>query len=103
MSNDKASILTLVRSMLHIRRQHASLSQGEWRLLSREKDILAYERRNGETRIIVVLNFAANPRVWSITTSTKARVAISTEATKACSSNRYDNAFTCDEWRPHPR
>jgi alpha-glucosidase len=78
MSNDKMSILYLVRSLLHFRRQHASLSQGKWRLLSRESDVLAYERRNGEHRIIVVLNFAANPRAWSTPASTKARVAIST-------------------------
>jgi alpha-glucosidase len=78
MSNDKTSILSLVRSLLHYRREHASLSQGEWRLLSPKSDVLAYERSNGENRIIVVLNFTANPRAWSTTTSTKARVAIST-------------------------
>jgi alpha-glucosidase len=78
MSNDKASILTLVRSLIHYRRQHTSLLQGEWRLLSLKSDVLAYERRNGENRLIVVLNFTANPRAWSTTTSTKVRVAIST-------------------------
>jgi alpha-glucosidase len=78
MSNDKASILTLVRSLIHYRRQHTSLLQGEWRLLSRKDDVLAYERRNGENRLIVVLNFTANPRAWSTPASTKVRVAIST-------------------------
>ncbi len=78
MSNDKTSILTLVRSLLHYRRKHASLSQGKWRLLSRESDVLAYERRSGKNRTIVVLNFAGYPRAWSPPANTKARVAIST-------------------------
>ncbi len=78
MSKDKTSILCLIRSLLHYRRDHAPLSQGGWRLLSREGDILAYERRNGDVRIVVVLNFTADPRAWSAPLSTKARVAIST-------------------------
>ena len=78
MTHDKTSILFLVRSLLHYRREHESLSQGEWRLLSRESDALAYERRNGDNRIFVVLNFTADPRVWSAPASTTASVAIST-------------------------
>jgi hypothetical protein len=60
------------------RLQRESLSQGEWRLLSRESDVLAYERRNRDSRIFVVLNFTADPQVWSAPASTKASVAIST-------------------------
>jgi alpha-glucosidase len=78
MSKDKTSILCLIRSLLHYRRDHAPLSQGGWRLLSREGDILAYERRNGDDRIVVVLNFTADPQAWSAPLSTKARIAIST-------------------------
>jgi alpha-glucosidase len=78
MTHDKTSILSLVRSLLHYRREHASLSRGEWRLLSRESNVLAYERRNGDNRIFVVLNFTADPQVWSAPASTKATVAIST-------------------------
>jgi alpha-glucosidase len=78
MSNDKTSILFLVQSLLHYRRQHAALSQGEWGLLSRESGILGYERRNGDSRIYVILNFTADPQVWSVPTSTKAKIAIST-------------------------
>jgi alpha-glucosidase len=78
MGHDKTSILFLVRSLLHYRREHESLSQGEWRLLSWEGNVLAYERRNGDNRIFVVLNFTADPQVWSALGSTKASVAIST-------------------------
>ena len=78
MSNDKTSILFLVRSLLHYRREHAALSQGTWRLLSRKSDILAYERCDGDNRIFVVLNFTADPQAWSGPPSNKARIAIST-------------------------
>ncbi|MGA9487268.1 MAG: alpha-amylase family glycosyl hydrolase, partial [Methylocella sp.] len=78
MSKDKTSILCLIRSLLHYRRDHAPLSQGGWHLLSREGDILAYERRNGDDRIVVVLNFTADPQAWFAPLSTKARIAIST-------------------------
>ena len=78
MSKDKTSILCLIRSLLHYRRGHAPLSQGGWHLLSRESDILAYERRNGDDRIVVVLNFTADPQAWSGPLSTKARIALST-------------------------
>jgi alpha-glucosidase len=78
MREDAASILVLVRNMLHYRRGHASLSQGEWRLLSCECDVLAYERRDGDERICVALNFGAHPQSWSATALPKARIAIST-------------------------
>ena len=57
MSNDETSILFLVRSLLHKRRQRASLSRGEWRLLSRESNVLAYERRDDDNWTVVVHNF----------------------------------------------
>jgi alpha-glucosidase len=75
---DTTSILFLVRSLLHYRREHVALSQGQWRLLSGESDVLAYERGNGENGIIVVLNLTADPQVWTGPLLAKARVAIST-------------------------
>lgn len=78
MSDDKTSILYLVRSLLKFRREHESLSLGGWRLLSQNSDVLAYGRCNGNNRIFVVLNFTANPQAWSAPISTKVRIAIST-------------------------
>lgn len=78
MRGDIASILTLVRSLLHYRRKHASLHMGEWRLLSSENDVLAYERVSGDEHVFVALNFSDDPRSWSPPISTGARVAIST-------------------------
>jgi alpha-glucosidase len=78
MSIDETSILFLVRSLLHYRCQHTSLSQGEWRLLSGKSSILAYQRHHGDNRIIVVLYYTADQQAWFVNTATKVRVAIST-------------------------
>ena len=78
MSTDKTSILCLVRSLLHYRRDHASLSEGEWRRLPAESDILAYERCHRDKRLWVVLNFTARPQAWSAPAPAKFRIALST-------------------------
>ena len=78
MSEDGASILVLVRSLLHYRREHAALSAGNWRALSRDGDVLAYERGGDEDQIIVVLNFTASPQAWSAPTARNLKIAIST-------------------------
>ena len=78
MRNEATSMLVLVRNLLHYRRKCPSLSCGAWRLLSQENDVLAYERSNGQSRVIVVLNFAAEPRVHHFNPPTELRIAIST-------------------------
>jgi alpha-glucosidase len=78
MRNDETSILCLIRTLLHYRRTHASLSQGEWHLLPCDDNILAYERRHGDQRTIIVLNFTADEQAWSASMPDKTKVAIST-------------------------
>jgi alpha-glucosidase len=78
MREDATSILSLVRSLLKYRRQHAALNSGAWRCLVREGDVLAFERGDGENPIFVALNFASGPRAWLAPTSRKLRLAIST-------------------------
>ncbi len=78
MSNETTSMLVLVRTLLHYRRKCPSLSCGAWRLLSQENDVLAYERSDGQSRVIVALNFASEPRVHHFDPSTELRIAIST-------------------------
>jgi len=78
MSKDKKSILSLVRNLLHYRREHFSLQEGTWRSLSTDSNVLAYERRKDFDRTIVVLNFSADPQVRSIPEFGRLRVAIST-------------------------
>jgi alpha-glucosidase len=78
MRGDETSILWLVRTLLHYRRNHATLSQGEWHLLGCDNNILAYERRHGDQRTIVVLNFTADRQGWPASIPAKMKVAIST-------------------------
>jgi glycosidase len=56
MADEPQSILTLYRRLLAIRRTHPALSIGSFTLLDAEGDVLAYERRHGEERLIVALN-----------------------------------------------
>ncbi|HXW70002.1 MAG TPA: alpha-amylase family glycosyl hydrolase [Methylocella sp.] len=79
MREDKTSILNLVRGLLHLRRAHKSLSCGAWRLLSATGEVLAYERRAGEDRIITVLNFSGRLLEWMAPSPLKGRIALSTD------------------------
>ena len=74
----QTSILCLVRSLLHYRREHASLSEGTWRRLPADSAILAYERCHRDNRLWVVLNFTAYPQAWPVPTPAKFRIALST-------------------------
>jgi alpha-glucosidase len=83
MKNDETSMLSLVHRLLHYRREHAALSQGAWRLLSADGNVLAYERYADDDRIFVVLNFSADPQAWSVplsiaTQKIEVQVALST-------------------------
>jgi alpha-glucosidase len=66
MSTEPESMLRLVLGLLWYRRSRSSLTRGDWRLLSAEDDILAYERADRGERTIVALNFAAASRQWLV-------------------------------------
>lgn len=66
MSGDPASVLSLVRALLRLRRAHRSLSLGSWERLASEGDILAYRRRYDDDHKIIVLNFSSEPQQWPI-------------------------------------
>ncbi|HUI19862.1 MAG TPA: alpha-amylase family glycosyl hydrolase [Methylocella sp.] len=78
MREDETSMLFLVRTLLHYRCAHSALTEGAWRLVSRNSDVLAYERHKGDESLIVILNFNRSSQVWRAPASVKGRVAIST-------------------------
>lgn len=78
MSDDQRSILNLVRNLLRCRRAHKAIQIGDWRLLSHGNDVLAYERVEGDDRVVVALNFSDEPRYWAPHMAGGARIAIST-------------------------
>lgn len=57
MSADSLSILTLHRRLIALRRSHAALRGGAYRLVGIEGDCLAFERVLGAERLVIALNF----------------------------------------------
>ena len=57
-SDDPASILSLYRALLALRRREPVFSQGSYAPFDITDSIFAFERRLGETRIVVVLDLA---------------------------------------------
>ena len=62
---DPASMLALTRALLALRRERPALALGEVGLLSSADDVLVYERRLGDGRIVVALNFSGEERRWT--------------------------------------
>ncbi len=58
---DRTSLLWLYRDLLELRRTTPALERGSWRALDAPDGVLAYERRHGDSRVIVALNFGAEP------------------------------------------
>lgn len=78
MSDDRQSILNLTRRLLHYRRKRKAIQVGAWRELSRGESVLAYERIEGDDRVVVALNFSDAPRCWECPMTAGARIAVST-------------------------
>jgi oligo-1,6-glucosidase/alpha-glucosidase len=77
---DPSSMLSLYRGVLQLRRREAALAIGSIRLVDAEPDLLAYERRHGETRLLVALNLSGEPRRLELPPGTVARTLLSTMA-----------------------
>jgi alpha-glucosidase len=61
---DGLSLLHLYRELIRLRRRYTCLSHGEYRPLRSRNDILAYERFDAGSRMLIVLNLAREPRLW---------------------------------------
>ena len=61
-SGDAESMLSLYRSLLALRRSSEALSTGDFALVFAHRDVLAYERRRGEERVLVALNLSPDRR-----------------------------------------
>src|ERR1700691_5207672 len=55
------SILNLYRRLLGLRRSNSALVQGQIDAVSAAENILRYERRQGEERILILLNLSHEP------------------------------------------
>jgi alpha-glucosidase len=59
--SDPKSMLSFHRRLLDLRRREAALSIGEYVSVGVEGDVMAYERRSGEARFLIVLNLGHEP------------------------------------------
>ncbi|MFL5335869.1 MAG: alpha-amylase family glycosyl hydrolase, partial [Geminicoccaceae bacterium] len=80
---DPASMLSLTRALLRLRRQEPALQLGDWRLLAADEAVLAYERRWEGRRCTVLLNLTAEPRTVSLGPEAGGTVAVSTRPDRA--------------------
>jgi alpha-glucosidase len=60
-ANDPGSVLSLYRRLLALRRRHPALNRGAYRTAAVTDQVLAYERKAGEERLLIVLNLASAP------------------------------------------
>jgi alpha-glucosidase len=61
-SSKHASMVSLYRSLLHLRRAEPALSVGSIELVEAGRNVLAYERSDEETRLFIALNFSSESR-----------------------------------------
>ena len=59
--DDHRSMLALYTRLLRLRREEPALSRGSWSLLVQTGDVLAYERRHRDRRLLVALNLGDQP------------------------------------------
>jgi len=62
MSADEGSMLSLYRRLIALRRASPVLQLGDYVAVSADDDVLVFERRLGDARLTVALNFSEEPR-----------------------------------------
>jgi alpha-glucosidase len=60
--NDPNSMLALYRALLLLRRSELALSVGSYETIDITDALLAYERRHGDRRLVIALNFSDQPQ-----------------------------------------
>jgi alpha-glucosidase len=79
-SADPASILTLYRQLITLRRASPALAHGDYEPVAMTGDLLAYIRKLGAQRFLIALNLGNDPHAVSFTAgvSRRGQIAIST-------------------------
>ena len=63
---DASSMLSLYRRLIELRRAEPALSVGDYAALPASDDLVAYMRKGGRRRLLIVLNFGARPRKFDL-------------------------------------
>jgi alpha-glucosidase len=77
-SKDPASMLTLCRRLLALRKQHQALSLGDYVPVRADANLFAYERVHPGERLLVALNLGPEPLSFALPGDSAARVLLST-------------------------
>lgn len=72
------SLLQLTRSLINLRKTNPSLLHGEYIPLNTQPDLYAYGRQSRDQRVIVALNFAAEPQVLEMPSNSFGTILLST-------------------------
>jgi alpha-glucosidase len=64
--DDPTSMLTLYRRLIELRRAELALSIGDYAALPAGDDLMAYMRKVGDRRLLIVLNFGAQARRFNL-------------------------------------
>jgi alpha-glucosidase len=78
---DPASILSLYRTLIRLRRAEPALSVGDYRSGRADENVLSYERHHGSRRILMALNMSGDAQ--SLTDIPASRVLVSTHLDRA--------------------
>ena len=96
-TKDAASILSLYRRLLRLRREHAALAVGTYLPVATTGDLLAYIRANGSDRFFVALNLGPEPHSLSL-----AVLGLAGRTVVSSHLDRQDESVTSDfALRPH--
>ena len=77
-AKNPASMLSLHRRLLALRRAHPALAIGDMAMLAAEGDVLAFTRMHGTTRLVVALNLGGTPQRLAFANAHRLRVLLST-------------------------
>ena len=76
---DPDALFTLYRQLLRLRREHHALADGSYRTLDTPQDVYGFQRGSGPGSLVVLLNFADQPRTVALTSAgSEGRVLIGT-------------------------
>jgi alpha-glucosidase len=77
--SDPASLLSFYKRLIGLRRAESALAVGDFSCLPAGEDLIAYVRKAGERKLLIVLNFGAHPRAFDLSElGRSARVLLST-------------------------
>jgi alpha-glucosidase len=77
--DDPASVLTLYRHLIKVRRSESALEVGQFEPIEADGDLLTYVRRDRESAFLIALNLGPQPQLTSFSSkASEGRIALST-------------------------